>query len=250
MVVSNAFMGIGGWYVIGQTPITDSIVNRYVSVNRLYTAVESDRDSVEVDDASEFDVDDIVMLYQPKGFLVDLDEGYPFGPRGDIGQYALLVIDEIVGDTIIFNNATQFSATKDYSVSQLIKVADYDSAIVRNRLTAPAWDSVSGTGGVVALYVRGRLQLEADIDVTGKGFKGAVPFPTDTYAGGCYSDDVRFQERHFLLNANDTAGLKGEGAAHNDSFFLRGKGSMINGGGGGNGRYAGGGGGGNYFCRR
>lgn len=237
----------GGIAVSGQTPITDSIVNAYVSVNRLYTAVDSDRDSVEVDDASEFSVGDIVMLYQPKGFKYLLSDGSITDALGDIGQYALLVIDEKVGNTIIFNNATQFSATKDYSVSQLIKVADYDSAIVKDRLTAPAWDSASGTGGVVALYVRGRLQLEADIDVTGKGFKGAVPFPTDTYAGGCYSDAVRFQERNFLLNANDTAGLKGEGAANNDALFFRGKGKIINGGGGGNGSYAGGGGGGNFF---
>ena len=237
---------MGGVYTMGQTEITEPIVNKYVSVTKLYTAVDSDRDSVDVLDASDFAVSDIVMLYQPKGFLMSTDNGDPTGAFGDVGQYALLVIDEIIGNTIIFNNATQFLSTKDYTVSQLIKVADYDSAVVKNPLTAPAWDSLTGTGGVVALFVRGRLQLEADIDVSGKGFKGAVPFPVDTYSGNCYSEEV-LQRKHFLMNAHDTAGLKGEGAVYRNTLYYRGKGRAINGGGGGNGRYAGGGGGGNYL---
>ncbi len=240
---------MGSAEAFGQTVINDNIINNYASVDVMYTYESTDKDSVVVADASEFSVDDIVMLYQPKGFLVDSATG-DFGTVGvsaDIGEYALLVIERIEGNTIIFNNSTDFSITKDYTVSQLIKVAVYDSAILNTSVTAPAWDSVNGTGGVVAMYVKGRLQLGADIDVSGKGFKGAVPDPADTYSGGCYGDDIRFRQRNYPLNAFDTAGLKGEGAVARNALYARGKGRVMNGGGGGNASYAGGGGGGNYF---
>lgn len=240
---------MGSAAVFGQTFINDNIINSYASVDVMYTYESTDKDSVVVTDASAFSVDDIVMLYQPKGFLVDSATGDwgTVGVSADIGEYAFLVIERIEGNTIIFNNSTDFGATKDYTVSQLIKVAVYDSALINSSITAPAWDSATGTGGVVAMYVKGRLQLRADIDVSGKGFKGAQPSPTDTYSGGCYGDDVRFQQRNYPLSAFDTAGLKGEGAAARNTLLARGKGRVMNGGGGGNASFSGGGGGGNYF---
>lgn len=239
---------MGSTEVYGQTIINDNVINSYTAVEVMYTYEPSDRDSVVVADASAFSKDDIVMLYQPKGFLVDTLNFDPIITfvSGDIGEYAFLVIEKIEGNTIIFNNSTDFSDTKDYTVSQLIRVAVYDSALINSTISAPAWDSASGTGGVVAMYVKGRLQLGADIDLSGKGFKGAVPNPADTYSGGCYGDDIRFRKRYYPVSAYDTAGLKGEGAVERNTLYARGKGRVMNGGGGGNASYAGGGGGGNY----
>ena len=240
---------LGGAEAFGQTIINDNVINNYASVEMMYTYESGDRDSVVVADASAFSKDDIVMLYQPKGFLIDSSTGDwgTVGVSADIGEYAFLVIDQIEGNTIIFNNSTDFGSTKDYTVSQLIRVAVYDSAYLNGTVTAPAWDSASGTGGVVAMYVKGRLQLGADIDVSGKGFRGAVPNPADTYSGGCYGDDIRFRQRNYPVSAFDTAGLKGEGAVASNALYARGKGRVMNGGGGGNASYAGGGGGGNFF---
>lgn len=240
---------MGSAELTGQTVINDNVINEYVSVDVMYTYESSDKDSVVVADASAFSKDDIVMLYQPKGFQVDTVNFNPLISfvSADIGEYAFLVIERIEGNTIIFNNSTDFGVTKDYTVSQLIKVAVYDSALVKSTITAPPWDSATGTGGVVAMYVKGRLQLGADIDVTGKGFKGAIPNPTDTYSGGCYGNDIRFRKRYYPTNAYDTAGLKGEGVVERNISYARGKGRVMNGGGGGNASYAGGGGGGNFF---
>jgi len=231
----------------GQTVINGPVINDYAEVVNMWTVESSDVDSVEVADASGFEVDDIVMLYQPKGFLIDTVSRIPTGAFGNVGEYALLIVSAKIGNLIVFNNSTQFSNNHPHSRSQLIKVAVYDSAIVENEVTAPAWDSATGTGGVVAMYVKGRLQLNDNIDVSGKGFRGAVPPPTDTYSGGCYLDDPGYQSFYFSLSANDSAGLKGEGAMEWNEMIARGKGRAINGGGGGNAYYAGGGGGGNYF---
>ena len=223
------------------------IVNEYSAVSALKIAVSSNPDSVDVVNPGIFSVNDIVMLYQPKGFTVRLTDGKFTGFYSNVGQYAFLIVDEIVGNTIVFNASTNFLTTAEGVKSQLIKVADYDDATVDGLLTAPAWDSASGTGGVVALYVRRKLTLNEDINVSSKGFKGADPAGDIYGTTDCYTDaGPDFKERYYTVSAEDSAGRKGEGAAKSNFLKTRGFGRIINGGGGGNGRYTGGGGGGNY----
>jgi len=129
----------------------------------------------------------------------------------------------------------------------MVRVPGYDNAKVTGNITCPVWDTISGTGGVVALIVGNKLSLEADIDVTGKGFGGAVPYTTPDVLCTTYKDN------YFFPTSSDSAGYKGEGIASYaldntnplNGIYAKGRGAYFNGGGGGNGKYSGGGGGAN-----
>lgn len=222
----------------------------------------TDKDSVVVEQLGSFEEGDTVMIYQPKGFEVDTDPadaGNFTGFIRHVGKYSILIIDSIFEhtpgvDTVIrFNAATAFDFTtkgnRHYfpgEVGQLIKVRSYKNAVVTGKLEAKPWDPVTNTGGVLALYVEGTLELQDTIDVSGMGFKGADP-SGDSYGYVCYQNDPTGLDNYFYdKGATDRAGLKGEGAADTTFQQLRGKASLINGGGGGNGRYSGGAGGSNY----
>ena len=57
---------------------------------------------------------------------------------------------------------------------QMVRVPYYNNVTVKTTLTSQPWDDPSNpnTGGVVAFIVGRSLKLNADIDVSGKGFKG------------------------------------------------------------------------------
>ncbi len=236
------------------------IVNSYTSIDSLLFREGSDvANAVLVNSTVGFSIDDTVMVYQPKGFVVDRDdtkEGWISDEDflRHVGKYTLLIIDDIILDTIVFNNSTGFDfagqSFRKYGageVGQLIKVASYENAVVTGTLKADPWDPVSNTGGVVVLYVKGKLTLNAPIDVSGQGFLGANPGVDEYGLGKCYSlDPTGLDDFFYTSAAMDSAGLKGGGAADTTFRFVRGKGSLINGGGGGNARYSGGGGGSNY----
>lgn len=99
-------------------------------------------------------------------------------------------------------------------------------------------------GGVVAMFVRTTLELNADINVSGTGFRGAIV--SELYNGECSSDDLDLYDSTFYHIDNIRAGKKGEGTTDTRFDLMRGKAMNINGGGGGNARLSGGGGGSNF----
>ncbi len=130
-------------------------------------------------------------------------------------------------------------------MAQLIRVRSYRYANVSATLSADPWDPVTGTGGVVALFVHGVLRLDAEIDVSEDGFEGAPGSTDDLYTLAIALDgDTMYYP--FIWMESLRSGLKGEGTTDTRFLYNRGKGSNINGGGGGNGLMAGGGGGSNY----
>ena len=157
------------------------VVNEYTSIEELvFREGSTVANAVRVSTTAGFGIGDTVMIYTPKGFRVDRDPG----KEGDIsdseylsytGKYTLLIIHDINLDTIIFNNSTGFDYTPpswqymNGEIGQLIRVASYENAVVNNTLTADPWDPVTNTGGVVALFVKEKITLNAPIDVTGKG---------------------------------------------------------------------------------
>ena len=216
--------------------------------------------SVTVENRSGFAVGDYVLLIQMKGALIRLEDVAGYGLMDDIGsagRYEFLVIGSIVpgagtvGD-IFFNTPAIDTYDPDGSV-QLIKVPFYVSADVAPAgLTCMPWDSTSGTGGVLAIIVGGKLGLSGNISVAGKGFAGGA---VTTGSDECVSLDVALRDRFSYDNTSIYSGFKGEGIASKgttgpmfDLFpgYTKGKGSNATGGGGGNGKYAGGGGGANY----
>jgi gliding motility-associated-like protein len=228
----------------------DTIVNKYAKV-----LTRSDY-QITVDNASDFSNGDYVLLIQMKGVSIDPGNGAGYGSIADVvgspGQYEFLIINTVSANTITF-----LSKIKKYDPAgfvQLVKVPFLNSLTVGTgkKLTCPAWNPSTGTGGVLALIVGKTLKLKGDIDVSGKGFKGAQ---IATGMGICaYSSGINMITSFDPSYQN--AGYKGEGIASHYTPFIgsppiaftqskKGNGPMFNGGGGGNGKYSGGGGGAN-----
>jgi len=237
---------------------SDTIINSYSAVDIVHCWDENNVDSVTLAPlpAHEFAEGDTVMLYCAQGATRDDQEGATDPGRDrqlpkNAGKYAFLIVNEVNGDVVVFNNTVRtaggFQNIKPLvpgEVAQLIKVKSYRNAVVTgNGLTAEPWDGTKG--GVVAFFVSGTLRLEADIDVTGLGFRGASE-PGDEFLD-CSSINPSLYDSTFYHQSSATlAGLKGEGTTNTTNEFMRGMARNINGGGGGNGKFSGGGGGSNY----
>ena len=173
---------------------------------------------------------------------------------GSPGKYEFL----IVSTTNSFTKTIQFknNLTNNYDPTadvQLIRVPSYYNAVVdAGGITCPAWDSTLKTGGVLTMIVGKTLSLSGDIDVSGKGFKAAIPVAGD---GTCTSLSTNNYSYDFSYT---NSGLKGEGIVTWGGFdmlpgdfqpifpyFSKGRGANLIGGGAGNGNYSGGGGGAN-----
>ena len=231
--------------VYSQTSIS-GIINQYTVIDSIYPT----KDTIEVRNPSLYFADDTVMVYQVKGAGVRTDTSdsnrHNFGTLtassvGNSGKYEIIRIEKINGDTIILKG----NLNNDYDVEgivQLISVPSYINVSVDGELTCKNWEDT--TGGVLVFMVSDTLFLNADINVTGKGFWGAEPFLSD---GTCaITDSVLYKSYYFNENAtNISAGYKGEGVSEFDPVYRKGLGRWANGGGGGNGRFTGGGGGGN-----
>lgn len=244
------------------TPIS-GVINDYTSITSILSADDNNVDSVVVTNSTDFFVDDTVMIYCVKGATIGTDHdstylpgnnlylpGYDDQSPGNTGRYAFMRITEKIGTTLVLNAEIGDLITPlgPGEVAQLIKVRSYRYAnVTAAGLGADPWDPVSGTGGVVAMFVHGVLRLDGDIDVTGDGFKGAPGSSDVLYTAGCSgdTDTLDFYEP-FYLDGEVQAGLKGEGTTDTRFLYNRGWASNINGGGGGVGLQAGGGGGSNY----
>ncbi len=229
-----------------QTPIS-GVINHYAKVVSVDEA-----DKVSVSSVAGFQVGDTVLIIQMKGAEIDTDltNLAAFGTLHNInsaGKYEFLLISAISGTQVTFTADLLASYDPDGMV-QLIKVPAYNEANVNGVLTGNSWDSATGTGGVLALIVNKTLTLEADIDMSGLGFKGGLAEDGD---GNCSDTDISYENTYF--NAASVKGaFKGEGSASYTNVpvllgtdYSKGHGAIFQGGGGGNGDLSGGGGGAN-----
>ena len=213
---------------------------------------------VKVDDVNGLSVGDTILLIQMKGATID--DGTASAKFGDFysyhgapGMHEFLIIESIstlAPFEVTFTRNIRYEYDADNGLVQLIRAPYYSSANVTSTLTCQPWDSTLKTGGVLVFVVGGTLSLNANIDVTGKGFKGGEAVAGN---GNCVLSDA--ENYYFYSNTSNEAGGKGEGVANyvydrlssiNLSMFpnyARGMGRAFTGGGGGNGRYGGGGGG-------
>jgi len=150
------------------------------------------------------------------------------------GWYEFLIIVNIAGNQITFSTDMVHNYDAGGQV-QLIHVPGFDNVNVSGTLTCDPWDPSSGTGGVVAMIIGNTLTLEADIDVSNKGFLGgsSVIRPSGTCSGAT---------DYFFNDASTEGGYKGEGAASYGfeigglplgTDYIKGRGAYFNGGGGG-----------------
>lgn len=245
---SGFLLLLSGFFILfslsGQAQVSISgVINSYAKV----TSVDG-TDRITVDDPSLFAVGDTTLIIQMKGVEIEVvNDKNTFGSRSNSyssGYYEFIIISDITGNQITFQ-ADMIHTYDAAGEVQLIRARGFDNATVTGTLTCDPWDPVSGTGGVVAIIVGNTLTLEADIDVSGKGFLGGSPVVRTS--GTCYG-----LETAFFDDASSEGGYKGEGAASYKPVkillgtdYVKGMGANFNGGGGGNGKYSGGGGGGN-----
>ena len=228
------------------------VINIYKHVTEI-----TGTDNVTVDDVTGIQAGDTVLLIQMKGIKINVPEGGFYGSYYDkidsSGLSEFLIVQNVNGGTknIEFTNVI-VKKYNVYGVVQLIRVPFYNSATVISELTCQPWDSVTKTGGVLAMIIGRTLALDANIDVTGKGFAGGIPSP-----GGVNCQSVPGYNNFSYPMSEQSSGLKGESPVsrafvspllqppyHPD--YVKGKGANFTGGGGGNGRHSGGGGGSNY----
>ncbi|NOT52318.1 MAG: PKD domain-containing protein [Chitinophagaceae bacterium] len=216
-----------------------NIINTYTPV----IALSNDpctNTRITVEDASTFNTGDTVMIIQMKGAVIDSTNTAAFGTITDYknaGNYEINYVKSKTGNIIELKNVM----TRQYDIPagkvQLIRVPYYPNANITSTLTCLPWDG--NKGGVLVLNVQDTIQLAANIDVSGKGFRGGVDPFTNPPAFYCY-------ENNFYYPVNpDLASGKGEGIAEVSAAKSFGKGALANGGGGGNSHNSGGGGGSN-----
>ena len=236
----------------------NGIINKYARVSSIGT------DFVIIDNYlhfSQFTQGDTVLLIQMKGARIYASESPTYGTAydayGQPGRHEFLTVLSVddVTNKIIFRNDIRNTGYDLSCGIQIIRVPSYNSVLVDATLSCQPWDSVSGTGGVLAAIVAKTLSLNADIDVTGMGFRGGSvavgmgvcaetsPWKLEKYAFPAYTDSSGFKGEGLAVRANT-----GNGPPYPPVYpdFAKGMGANFTGGGGGNGRFSGGGGGGNY----
>ncbi|HJX70483.1 MAG TPA: hypothetical protein VJ346_00980, partial [Bacteroidales bacterium] len=237
-------------YTFSQNFISGT-VNQYLKVDSIYA------DTVLFSgDASSFNPGDKVLLIQMTGVELGY-EGIGVGDRGipnrgtrdsdrNTGRYEILQMDEIIGNKMIFTSDFMNEYDNGEKI-QLVNVYETDNAVISGTLTASDWDG--NTGGILAMIVFDTLQFQADIDVSGKGFRGALP--ETGFTGNCRTpinplDLENYDTINFYSDELNRAGNKGEGTVSTSFPYTKGAYWAATGGGGGNGVFAGGGGGSNY----
>ncbi|MEO6729922.1 MAG: hypothetical protein ABIN01_01810, partial [Ferruginibacter sp.] len=142
---------------------------------------------ITVENASTFNVGDTVLMMQMKGAVVDSSNTNSFGTVTDYknaGNYEFNYVKNKVGNIIELKNIL----TRQYDIAngkvQLIRVPYYDNINITSTLTCMPWDG--NKGGVLVLNVRNAIDLNADIDVSGKGFKGGNGEHANPASFNCY----------------------------------------------------------------
>ena len=219
--------------------ISGQIINSYIKVNTVLNQEDFNVDSVIVDGIpAAFSDGDTVIIIQMNGAEFGENRTAQVSNINNAGKYEFIIINNINGSTIVFNSVLARNYDNGQAI-QMVKVSTRENMVLSGNYTADPWNGE--TGGVFALMVHDTLFMNGTIDVSGQGFRGGDP-TSDNFIDDC----VNATALYYTSNADDSAGLKGEGPVLKGYNKMRGIGRVLNGGGGGNGKFSGGAGGGNY----
>src|SRR5438067_2654845 len=217
------------------TTVSSNIINDYTPV----VGFNPCNNKVTVEDASAFNPGDTVLMIQMKGAVIDSSNTSNFGTITDYknaGNYEFNYVKSKSGNIIELKN----KLTRQYDVPkgkvQLVRVPYYPSYTVKSTLTCFPWDG--SKGGILAFNVKDTLNLQSDLDVSGKGFSGGRVTNTLYTSTNCYINN------YFYPSGTIIAAPKGESIANISTNISCGKGNSASGGGGGLDHNSGGGGGG------
>ncbi len=204
------------------------VVNAYAQVTNI------NANNITVASAAGFAAGDRVMLIQMKGATINTTNSAAYGnitALNDAGNYELATVSSIAGNVISLGS----SPCQTYNTTgrvQLVRVFQATNATVTANLTCQPWNGF--TGGVLALEISGTLTLNANIDVSGNGFRGGI-----VNSGGFSCNDALY------VSGGNQGGAKGEGIAEFVAGQINSRGKQANGGGGANRGNSGAGGGSN-----
>jgi gliding motility-associated-like protein len=211
------------------------VVNTYHAV----TSIDIPNATVVLDNVTGLAQGDTVFFIQMKGAFIDLTNSGNYGKVIDYlgtGLYEYNVICSISANTVIFERKF-LNNYSPFGVFQVIGYTHYGDVSITGTITCPSWDSAKG--GIVLISSTGTIDMQANIDVSAKGFRGGQHINSpyncsflDDYAGYEY------------IAATGLGAMKGEGIAVYTANN-GGRGPLGNGGGGGNDHNSGGGGGSN-----
>jgi PKD repeat protein len=232
-IARTAFLSFLPILIYSQVQIA-GVINQYTRVN----AIEPCESKLTVTDPLAFLAGSKVLLIQMKGASISTSNSSSFGNieyLGGAGFYEINEVLNVAGNDVYL----KYELLHAYSLNglQLVTIPNFENTTVANTLTAQPWNGE--TGGVL-IFKAENLSLEANIDVSGLGFRGAQK---QLVASDC----------NFLTNADDfhyttsnwRGSPKGEGIAELVQGKEHGRGAQANGGGGGNDHNSGGGGGAN-----
>lgn len=194
--------------------------------------------AIEVEDASAFSAGDKILIVQMKGAEINETNTASFGNVTDYGSAGKYEINEVAYTEtgllyLVYHIANAYSFSAHV---QVVRIPVFTDVIIDSTLTCKAWDGF--TGGILALIAEGEMILQADIDVSEKGFRGGA---AEDYPDSCPFGLSWSGFRTGIDSGNGA--IKGEGIAEVDDDMRAGRGKLTNGGGGGNDHNAGGGGG-------
>ncbi|MEP7238098.1 MAG: gliding motility-associated C-terminal domain-containing protein [Ferruginibacter sp.] len=217
-------------------PSISNIINTYTPV----LALSPCTNGLTVEDASTFNVGDTVLLIQMKGAVIDSTNTATFGTITDYknaGNYEFNYVKSKTGNIIELENILTRPYDIPFGKVQLVRVPYYTSANVSGTLTCLPWDG--NKGGVLVVNIRDTLELNADINTSGKGFLKGIMHNSNFNGFTCGVTD------YFYADNTIHAAGKGEGISFLSTSRNSGKGPAANGGGGGMNTNSGGGGGSN-----
>ncbi len=217
-------------------PSGSIIINEYTAANQLDLCTNK----LTVTNATNFNVGDTVLLIQMKGAIIDSTNTLSFGTITDYrnaGNYEFNYVRSKTGNVIELDKKLNRAFDIATGKVQLIRVPYFTNLTITDTLTCLPWDGYRG--GVLVFNVLNNLTLNAPINVSGKGFKGAVGFNPGNATNNCSNNSYNYPMNSLV------AAQKGESITSISNNIICGKGSAAGGAGGGLGQNSGGGGGGN-----
>ncbi|WP_211236768.1 T9SS type A sorting domain-containing protein [Sporocytophaga myxococcoides] len=214
------------------------VINTYAKV----TVIDQTCNSVSIAPATGFSVGDKVLIIQMKGAQIDQNNSTAYGNLtgtglGSAGNYEINEVAAISGAILYL----KYELIRIYDPAQKVQIVNipvYSDVTISGVLTSAPWNGE--TGGILIFESTGDVTMNANIDVSGMGFRGGAC----SLSGG---DCVLFQSGPFYIAGPSVkSGLKGEGVAEFTAGMEAGRGKQLNGGGGGNELNSGGAGGANY----
>ncbi|MDD7885296.1 gliding motility-associated C-terminal domain-containing protein [Flavivirga sp. 57AJ16] len=201
--------------------------------------------AITVGDVSAFSIGDKVLIIQMKGATINTtntSSGGTITDIGNAGNYEFFTISNIIGNDI-YPNGPLVNTYDVPGLVQLVRVPNFSNNVnVNGTVSGIPWDPVSGTGGVVAIFVEDTLTLNADIDAGEMGYNG-VTVSANGSSDSCAADP---DTQMVFPSTNTVSSPKGQGIVVDDPSANRGRSPRANGGGGGVAGDSGGGGGSNY----